>query len=109
MTTECVDLLFMHPNTPVGGDQDISGIEGIIRPAACADIPVGFSRGAVDVLRGWHVQGLMRSFCVEFSDEGVESGMLLQHVYAGRACRFLLQGQVRSLAPAVLSRMAGLG
>lgn len=50
----------------------------------------------------------MRTFCIEFADEGVETSLLLQHVHARRPCGFLLQCQVHALVLAVLLRMAGL-
>ena len=49
----------------------------------------------------------MRPFVIEFLNEGVELGLLLQDVGAGRAGGFLLQSQMHALMPAVLLRMAG--
>jgi hypothetical protein len=46
----------------------------------------------------------MRSFCVEFLQEIVETGLLLQTVHAGRPGGFLLQRQMHALAAAVLLR-----
>ena len=49
----------------------------------------------------------MRSFLIELFQEGVELGLLLQDVGAGRTSGFFLQGQMHAFMPAVLLRMAG--
>lgn len=74
ITNRDVDLLAMHADAPAGGDQHISVVEGIID---LRQPPVGSGRGAVHVLRCSPVQGLMRTFCIEFADEGVETSLLL--------------------------------
>ena len=50
----------------------------------------------------------MRPLGVELLHEGIEAGLLLQAVHAGRAGGFLFQGQMHALVAAVLLRMAGL-
>ena len=49
----------------------------------------------------------MGSFLIEFLQEGVELGLLLQDVGARRASRFFLQGEMHTFMPAVLLGMAG--
>jgi len=49
----------------------------------------------------------MGSFVIEFLQEGVEPGLLLQDVGAGRASGFFLQCQVHAFMAAVLLGMAG--
>ena len=48
----------------------------------------------------------MGPFVVELLDEGVELGLLLEEIGAGRAGGFLFQRQVHALVAAVLLRMA---
>ena len=50
----------------------------------------------------------MGSFEVEFLNEGVELGLLLEAVHAGRPGCLLLEGQVHALVTAVLLRLARL-
>ena len=52
-------------------------------------------------------KGLSRG-CVELLDEGIEAGLLLQAVHAGRAGRLLLEGEVHALVAAVLLGRPGL-
>jgi len=49
----------------------------------------------------------MRALVVELLQEGIELGLLLQQIGAGRARGFFLQRQVHALMPAVLLRMSG--
>ena len=49
----------------------------------------------------------MGSFEIEFLQEGVELGLLLQEVDAGRAGGFFFQGEMHAFMTAVLLRMAG--
>ena len=49
----------------------------------------------------------MGSFVIEFLQEGVELGLLLQEVGARRAGGFFLQGEMHALMPAILLGMAG--
>jgi hypothetical protein len=46
-------------------------------------------------------------FEIEFLQEGVELGLLLQEVDAGRAGGFFLQGEMHAFMTAVLLGMAG--
>ena len=50
----------------------------------------------------------MRPFGVELGREGVEAGLLLQGVGAGRSSGFLLEREVHALVAAVLLRVAWL-
>lgn len=50
----------------------------------------------------------MRTFCVEFLNEGVEAGLLLQGIEAWRPGGLLLEGQVHVLMASVLLGMAWL-
>ena len=50
----------------------------------------------------------MRAFAIEFPDEVIEAGLLLQGVLAWRSGGFLLERQVHALVPSVLVRFAGL-
>jgi hypothetical protein len=49
----------------------------------------------------------MRPFVIEFLQEDVELGLLLQNVGARRASGFFLQGQVHTFMTAVLLAMTG--
>jgi hypothetical protein len=49
----------------------------------------------------------MGSFVIEFLEEGVELGLLLQDVGARRTSGFSLQGQMHAFMSAVLLRMTG--
>src|SRR4029078_394183 len=53
-----------------------------------------------------HREGLMRSLAIVFRDEGVEAGLLLQHVRGGRLGRFLFPREGHPFMPAVLLGMA---
>ena len=50
----------------------------------------------------------MGALAVELLDEGVEAGLLLEAVHAGRPGRLLLEGEVHALETAVLLRVARL-
>jgi hypothetical protein len=49
----------------------------------------------------------MGSFEIEFLQEGVELGLLLQEVDAGRADGFVFQGEMHALMPTILLGIAG--
>ena len=50
----------------------------------------------------------MGSFVVEFLEEIIEPGLLLQAVHAGGSRGFLFQGEMHALVAAVLLGLAGL-
>lgn len=59
-------------------------------------------------LRGTlHLECLVRALGIEFADERVEAGLLLQAVCAGRARGLLLQGEMHAFMAAILGRRAG--
>ena len=49
----------------------------------------------------------MGSFVIEFLQESVELGLLLQDVGAGRASGFFLEGEMHAFLTTVLLRMPG--
>lgn len=53
-----------------------------------------------------HIERLVWPFLVEFADEVVKAGLLLEGIHARRSCRLLLQGPVHSLVATVLLRVA---
>ena len=70
--------------------------------------PVEAGRSRVEIGGDLHAQGLVRPTAIVSLDEGVEPGLLLEHVGGGRLGGFGLQGEVHAFVPAVLLRMAGL-
>ena len=48
----------------------------------------------------------MRPLVIELVHEGIEAGLLLEHVRRRRACRVRLQREVQTLVPAILLGMA---
>ena len=52
-------------------------------------------------------ESFMRPFVVELLDEGIELGLLLQDIGAGRTSGFFLQSQMHAFMAAVLLGMAG--
>src|SRR5690606_25870216 len=62
----------------------------------------------IDLGRRLHVEGLVRAFAIEFADEGIEPGLLLQEVHARRTGGLLLEGSMHALVLAVLVRTTRL-
>ena len=56
----------------------------------------------------FHVERFMGALVVEFMNEGIERGLLLQAVHACGAGCLLFQSQVHALVAAVLLRLSGL-
>jgi hypothetical protein len=71
------------------------------------DTSIRTGRSRVNLGRAFHAQGFMGSFVIEFLEEGVELGLLLQDVGARRTSGLFLQGQMHAFMPAVLLRMTG--
>jgi hypothetical protein len=99
-----VDLLVVQAKTSATGDHERTVVKWVMR-FWNASIRTGRSR--VNLGRAFHVQGFMGSFVIEFLEEGVELGLLLQDVGARWASGFFFQGQMHALMPAVLLGMTG--
>ncbi len=94
----------MHADAPAGGDQDVPVMEGVVD---VRQPPIGSIGGGIDLIGTLHGEGLMGPLGVEFVDEFIEAGLLLQAVHARWPCCFLFQGQMHAFMTAVLLRMAG--
>jgi hypothetical protein len=70
------------------------------------DATIGASGSRVDLGRAFHGESFMGSFVIEFLQEGVEPGLLLQEVGTRRAGGLFLQGEMHALMPAILLGMA---
>src|SRR5579885_836595 len=66
------------------------------------------SRRRIGLGRALHGGRLVGAFGVKLAQEGIEPGLLLEAIHAGRARGFLLQGEMHALVPAVLVRMTRL-
>ena len=79
----------MHADASAGGDENISVVEriGDFRKA-----PKGSWRRDIEVCGPFHGDRLVWSLGVEFLNEGIEFGLLLKAIHAGRACSFTFEG-----------------
>src|ERR1700732_295318 len=99
-----VNLLVVEANTPAAGDDEGAIVERVVR---FGDAEIGAAGSRVDLGRAFHGEGFMGSFVVYFLQKGVEPGLLLQEVDAGRAGGFFFQGEMHAFMTAVLLGMAG--
>jgi hypothetical protein len=100
-----IDFLAVQADATAGGDQDIAVVEGVGEVWQAA---IGTGGGGVELAGTFHGERLVRSFDIEFVNEGVEAGLLLKAVHAWRTRSFLFQGEVHALVSSVLLRMAWL-
>lgn len=68
------------------------------------DAVIESARRSIDFGRAFQSESFMGTLKIEVLDEGVELGLLLQDVLAGRSGSFLLQGQVHAFMASVLLR-----
>ena len=94
----------VQAKTSAAGDHDGAVVERIVR---FGNASIGAVGSRVDLDRAFHGEGLMRSFVIEFVQEGVELGLLLQDVGTRWAGGFFLQSEMHACMPAVLLGMAG--
>ena len=99
-----VDLFVVQAKMSAAGDHDGAVVERIVR---FGNASIGAVGSRVDLDRAFHGEGLMRSFVIEFVQEGVELGLLLQDVGTRWAGGFFLQSEMHAFMPAVLLGMAG--
>ena len=99
-----VDLLVVQAKTSATCDHDGAVVERVV---SFRDAAIGARGSRVDLGRAFHGESFMGSFLIEFLQEGVELGLLLQEVGARRAGGFFLQGEMHALMPAILLGMAG--
>src|SRR5579864_625862 len=99
-----VDLLVIEAKTSAAGDHDGPVVEGVVR---FGDASIRATGSRVDLGRAFHGKGLMGPFLIEFLQESVEFGLLLQDVGTRRAGGFFLQGQMHTFVTTVLLGMAG--
>src|SRR5271154_2235443 len=77
------------------------------RVVRLADPAIRSGGRRIDLSRALHGERLMGPLLIELLDKGIELGLLLQEVGAGRPCCFFLQGQVHTLMSSVLLGMTG--
>src|SRR5262249_41597872 len=94
----------MQAEPSASGDEKVAVVEGI---GELGQAVIAAWGGHIELGRTLHGERLVRAFGIELAHEGIEAGLLLQAVAAGRA-GFLLQGQVHALVAAILLRMAWL-
>jgi hypothetical protein len=95
----------VHADATAGGDENLSVVQGICEVGQAG---VGPERGRVDLGGAFHGERFVGPLGVEFLDEGVEAGLLLEAVHAGRSGGLPLQREVHAFVTAVLLGMAGL-
>jgi hypothetical protein len=83
----------VHADTAAGGDKDIAIVEWIGELGQAA---IGSWRGLIELGRTLHGQGLVGPLGVELCQEGIEAGLLLKSVHAGRPGCLLLEGEVHA-------------
>jgi hypothetical protein len=99
-----VDSLVFQTNASAIGDHDHFVVKRIVDQA----IREGARGGLIDLRRTLHGKGFVRRLVIEYLDEIIEAGLLLQEVAGGRFGDFFLQGQMHAFGTAVLLRMATL-
>ena len=72
-----VDLLVVQAETSATGDEDSAVVERVVR---FGDASIETGRSRVDLGRAFHGESFMRSFVIEFVQEGVELGSCTQIV-----------------------------
>jgi hypothetical protein len=90
--------------TSAAGDHDGAVVERVVR---FRDAAIGTGGSRVDLGGAFHGEGFMGPLVVEFLEEGVELGLLLQDVGACRASGFFLQEHPRASGVAEIVKAAG--
>src|SRR5579864_3904776 len=99
-----VDLLVVQAKTSATGDHDSAVVERVVRFGYAE---IGARRSRIGLGRAFHAKGFMGSFLIEFLQEGIELGLLLQEVDTRRAGGFFFEGEMHAFMTAVLLGMAG--
>jgi len=100
-----IDLAPLEADPAASGDGDRVVVEGV---GEVLESPIETGRWRVEIGGDFHGEGLVRPTAVVAVDEGIEPGLLLEHVGGGGLSRFGLQGEMHAFVPAILLRMAGL-
>src|SRR5262249_54539879 len=99
-----IDLLVVQAKTSATGDHNRAIVERVVR---FWDSSIRAARNRVNLSRAFHAESFVRSFVIEFLQESVELGLLLQDVGSRRASGFFLQSEMHAFMTAVLLGMAG--
>ena len=98
-----IDLLVVQAKASATGDHDGAVVEWVVRFWNAA---IGAAGSRIDLGGAFHAKRFMRPFLIEFLNESIELGLLLQNVGGRRTGGFFLQGQMHAFMTTVLLGMA---